>query len=145
MKKQTFDITIDATPEKVWDALWNEPNYREWTAVFSEGSSHTKTDWSKGSKVQFLDANGEGMVSEVAENIPNEFLSLRHLGTVMKGVEKSGEGEDWYGAHENYTLRSTDGKTKLTVDMDTTEEYRDYFAKTWPPALDKVKEIAEKA
>ena len=35
-------------------------------------------------------------------------------------------------------------KTELVVDMDITEQYKDYFIKTWPRALDKVKELAEK-
>jgi len=28
--------------------------------------------------------------------------------------------------------------------MDSTDEFKDYFLKTWPVALDKVKELSEK-
>jgi hypothetical protein len=45
---------------------------------------------------------------------------------------------------ENYTLTDENGKTRLAVDMDITDEYKDYFLKTWPVALEKVKELAEK-
>ncbi len=50
---------------------------------------------------------------------------------------------DWGESLENYTLTEKDGKTDLLIDMDITEEWLDYFEKTWPKALDKVKEIAE--
>ena len=30
------------------------------------------------------------------------------------------------------------------VDMDVTDEYKDYFKETWPKALDKLKQLAEK-
>jgi len=44
----------------------------------------------------------------------------------------------------NYRLTGENGKTKLEVDMDSTDEFKDYFLKTWPAALEKVKELAEK-
>ena len=44
MKKQHFDISIQAPKEKVWEILWNDKSYNTWTAVFSE-SSHAKSDW----------------------------------------------------------------------------------------------------
>ena len=44
MEKQTFKITIDAPREKVWDVLWSDDTYREWTSVFSPGS-RAETDW----------------------------------------------------------------------------------------------------
>jgi hypothetical protein len=32
----------------------------------------------------------------------------------------------------------------LAVDMDSTDEFKDYFLKTWPVALEKIKELSEK-
>lgn len=45
---------------------------------------------------------------------------------------------------ENYRLKTLEGKTELVVDMDMTDEFKDYFINTLPKALDKVKELAEK-
>ena len=145
MEKTSFTISIDAPKEKVWSILWDDATYREWTSVFAEGSK-AETDWKKGSKVLFLDGKGEGMVSTIAENIPNEFMSIKHLGVVHNGIEdtKSDKIKEWAGAMENYTLKSIDGKTNLIVEMDINDEYKDYFMKTWPMALEKLKEIAEK-
>ena len=79
-----FDIDIDAPREKVWNTLWNKETYPEWTAAFAEGS-RAETDWQKGSKVMFLDAKNSGMVSVIAENKPNEFMSIKHLGIIKNG------------------------------------------------------------
>ena len=141
MEKQEFKIAIDAPREKVWNTLWNDASYRAWTSAFAEGS-YAETDWKKGSKVLFLDGKGQGMVSTIAENKPNEFMSIKHLGEVKNGVEEL--GKDWAGSTENYTLRTINGKTELTVDMDVVDEFKEYFQNTWPKALDKLKELAEK-
>lgn len=145
MERQKFSIRINAPREKVWKTLWEDASYRAWTSAFSEGS-YAKTDWKKGSKVYFLNSNDEGMVAEIADARPNEYMSIRHLGEVKGGVEDtlSERIKSWAGAMENYTLQTVDGKTELIVDMDLTEEMKDYFATTWPKALDKLKELAEK-
>lgn len=145
MERQHFIILIDAPRERVWQILWNDQSYREWTSVFGEGS-RAETDWKKGSKVLFLGGSNEGMVSKIEENITNEFMSIRHLGIVKNGVEDmdSEEVKKWKGAMENYTLKDVNGKTELIIDMDISEEHSDYFQTTWPKALEKVKEIAEK-
>jgi Activator of Hsp90 ATPase homolog 1-like protein len=145
MEKQKFKIEINAPREKVWRTLWGNDSYPAWTSAFSEGS-HVETDWKKGSKALFLDGKNEGMVSTIAENKPNEFMSIKHLGMVKNGIEDttSEKTKEWAGSLENYSLKDVKGKTELTVDMDVTDEYKDYFKETWPKALDKLKELAEK-
>ncbi|SHN15678.1 SRPBCC domain-containing protein [Chitinophaga sp. CF418] len=144
MEKHEFKITINGPREKVWSVLWEDASYREWTSVFTPGS-YAKTDWKKGSQVRFLNEKNDGMISRIEENIPNEYMSIEHLGFVKNGVEdkESEEVKKWSGAHENYTLKSVNGKTELVVDMDIVDEYKDYFAETWPKALEKVKELSE--
>ena len=145
MEKQSFKISIDAPREKVWKTLWEDETYRAWTSAFAEGSC-AETDWKKGSKVLFHDGKGSGMVSRIEDNKPNEFMSFEHLGMVKDGVEDttSEKVKAWAGAHENYTLKSVGEKTELTVDMDINDEWKDYFMTTWPKALDKLKDLAEK-
>lgn len=93
-----------------------------------------------------ISPSGEGMVSKVASNKKNEFMSFEHLGVVKNGVEdtESDSVREWAGARENYTLTDENGKTKLVVDLDSTDEFKDYLTKTFPAALEKVKELAEK-
>ena len=144
MEKLNFNVMINATPEKVWKVLWTDDTYRKWTSAFAEGS-YAETDWKQGSKVLFLDGEGRGMVSRIAENRPNEYMSIEHLGEVNNGVEDtiSSKVKEWVGAHENYTLKKVNGKTELAIDMDITEEYKDMFSKMWPAALDNVKRLSE--
>ena len=144
MERKSFSIRVNASREKIWDVLWSDGSYRQWTSVFAEGS-RAETDWKKGSKVLFHDGKGDGMVSTIIENIPNEFMSIKHLGEVKNGIEDtaSEKVKQWAGAMENYTLTEVDGKTELNVDMDIAEEYKDYFLTTWPKALEKIKELAE--
>lgn len=142
-----FDISINAPKENVWNTLWDDRTYRQWTAPFAEGSS-AQTDWQKGSRVLFLDGKGSGMVSVIDENIPNQFMGIKHLGIVKDGVEDfdSDEVKQWAGSYENYTLEEKNGVTHVRVDMggaDISTEFQDYFEKTWPQALQRLKELAE--
>ena len=144
MDKLNFEAVINASPEKVWKMLWADDTYRKWTSAFAEGS-YAETDWKKGSKVLFTDGEGRGMVSRIAENRPNEYMSIQHLGEVKDGVEDttSEKVKAWAGAHENYTLKRANGKTELIVDMDITEEFKELFSKMWPVSLDNVKRLSE--
>jgi uncharacterized protein YndB with AHSA1/START domain len=144
MEKLNFSIHINAPRIKVWNVLLGERTYPEWTSVFAP-DSQVETDWKEGSKALFLDGRGNGMVSKIARNIPNEHISINHLGIVKDGKEdtESEEVKKWAGAQENYTLVEKDGGTELRIHMDSDEEYRDYFSKTWPQALEKVKKLSE--
>ena len=146
MEKLNFSTSINAPKEKVWEVLWDDASYRKWTSAFTEGSYAVTDNWKEGTKVLFLDPKGSGMVSKVAANHPNRYMSFEHLGEVKDGVEdiSSEKVKDWAGAKENYTLKETGGKTELEVDMDITDEFKDMFINIWPKALEKVKELAEK-
>lgn len=145
MKKKQFSIVINASAEKVWDVLLGQETYPVWTSVFSEGSA-VETDWKKGSKALFLDGKGSGMVSVIDENIPNEFLSIRHIGEVINGVEdtESERVKSWAGAHENYRLVRMDGQTEWQTEIDLSPEWEGFFDEVWPKAQAIVKELAEK-
>ena len=146
MEKQEFRITIDAPKEKVWKALWDIDSYRSWTSAFAEGSTVETDNWKKGSKVIFGDGSGNGMVARVDENIPNRYMSFKHLGEVKGNVEDttSEKVQEWAGATESYTLNEDNGKTELVVNMDINKEFAEMFADVWPQALKILKELAEK-
>lgn len=144
MKKLEYSIEINATPERVWQVITGKESYGKWTSAFCEGST-VETDWKKGSKALFGDGKGNGMVSEIAESIPGQYLSIHHLGELKDGVEDptTFKGEQWGDACENYTLKEVDGRTVWTVNMDMNDEYVQYMEDTWPKALLKAKELAE--
>lgn len=152
MQKIQFKTSINAPASKVYDlmlGITNKSSYEQWTALFNPTSSY-EGSWNKGSKMLFVgtDEKGEkgGMVSEIVDNIPKQFVSIRHYGLVKSGVEIT-EGPDvekWANGFENYTFEEHNGITLLTVELDTTDDFVDYMNQTYPKALDKLKEMNEK-
>lgn len=87
MEKIEFKTEINASAEKVWDVLFGKDTYPKWTVAFAENSS-VETDWQKGSKAIFGDGTGNGMLAVIEDNIPNKFMSIKHLGEVKDGSSK---------------------------------------------------------
>ncbi|MDZ7693929.1 MAG: SRPBCC domain-containing protein [Balneolaceae bacterium] len=145
MKRLHYSIAIDAPKKRVWETMLNQDTYRKWTDVFAPGS-HYEGDWNKGSKILFLAPNDEGqmegMVSRIRENREYEFISIEHLGMLQDGKEDTSSA--WAGALENYAFNLKSGKTEVSVDVDTEEEYLEMFGDMWPKALQKLKKLAEK-
>jgi hypothetical protein len=128
--------------------LKNKSTYEQWTATFNPTSTY-EGNWDKGGKMLFLgtDENGKkgGMVSSIVEHQPALFVSINHYG-ILDGDNEITSGEQvekWTGGYENYSFRENNGSTTLMVEIDTIEEYQDYFNDTYPLALDKLKEISE--
>jgi hypothetical protein len=86
------------------------------------------------------------MVSRIKENIRNRYISIEHVGIIKNGEEitSGSEVENWSGVLENYLLTNMDGKTLLSVEFDSNDEFKSYFIETWPKALKKLKSICEK-
>lgn len=149
LTKLKFDISINAPVEKVYQLMLADETYRIWTTAFHPGSFF-KGSWEKGSKMLFLgpDGNGNegGMLSRIAENIPNKFVSIEHLGMVQgdKEITTGPEVAAWAGSHENYSFESKNGKTFLSVELDMQAEYKEMFDGMWPKALTALKELCEK-
>jgi len=145
-------VRINAPVKKVYDVMLgisNKSTYEQWTALFNPTSTYDGS-WNKGSKILFIgtDEKGDkgGMVSEIFNNIPNSFISIRHYGLLKGNVEilEGPEVEKWANGFENYTFEEENGTTTVTVDLDTTEEFLDYMNQAYPKALEKLKEICEK-
>ena len=144
MEKLHFTASINAPKTKVWEVLWGDETYGQWTRPFAEGSAAI-TDWKEGSRVLFTAGNGDGMVSMIEKKVDNSFMSFKHIGMIKDGKEdtESDAVNSFAGAHENYKLEEKDGVTMLNVEMDTVEDYKKYFQDTWPLAIDKLKALAE--
>lgn len=144
MKKIHSEITINASPEAVWNVMLEDDTYRKWTSAFAEGSYY-KGSWKQGEKMLFLDPEGTGMVSVIAELRPHEFISLKHKGIIQNGIEdtESEDAKKWAPAFENYTFEENNGKTKLSIDMDILDEFEEMFTEMWKNALKKLKILSE--
>jgi hypothetical protein len=148
MKKLNYSIEINAPIAKVYTTMIAKPTYKEWTAAFNPTSDY-EGGWNKGDKIYFIgfgeDGKKGGMVSRIAENIPNEFIYIHHLGILDgdKEILDGPEVEGWGDALENYSFSENNGVTTVSVEMDTKEDYVDYFDDTWPKALGILKDLCE--
>ena len=144
-KTLTFEIAIRAPRARVWDIMLDPETYKAWTSAFCEGSYFVGS-WDEGAKIQFLSPSGDGMTAVIAENRLHEFVSIRHLGVIEKGVEdtSSEKVRAWAPAYENYRFSDLPDGCRLTVAVDTVAEYEQYMRDTFPKSLALLKELAEK-
>jgi len=144
MITEQFSIDINASAETVWNLLWDDAGYRQWTSAFCEGS-YAESNWNEGDKVLFLAPDGGGMSSIIEKKIPNEYMSFRHVYEVKNGEELplNEKSEQWSGAHENYTLSPSGNGTRLVVDVDISETEKDFMSEKFPKALQSLKALAE--
>lgn len=151
MNKLRFQKQINAPAEQVYRTMLGLDRietYEQWTAAFNATSTY-EGSWNKGSKIRFLgtDENGKrgGMLAQIAEHVPNRFVSIRHYGIVdgEREITSGKEVEAWAGGLENYAFEENDGITTVTVEMDSTSDMDDYMHNTWPRALDRLKELVE--
>ncbi|MGG5207990.1 SRPBCC domain-containing protein [Chryseobacterium sp. MIQD13] len=139
MQKLFFEIQIEADPEKVWDVLWSDITYRQWTTAFTEGSFYMGT-FEEGSIIKFFDPNNNGMYSRIEKNIPHKEMKFLHLGEIYNGVESE---QDWGEATEGYILEETGSGTTLKIEIQTPEEFKGFFEEKFPIALGIVKNLSE--
>ncbi len=146
MKKTlTFTVEIQAPRRLVWETMLGPEGYKAWTSAFSEGS-YFAGSWETGSKIQFLGPSGDGMTAVIAESRPYEYVSIKHLGEVSKGVEDttSEKVRAWAPAYENYEFSETTTGTTVTVRLDTVPDFEQYMLDTFPKALSLLKQICER-
>jgi hypothetical protein len=144
MKRIQFSTLIAAPVTRVFELMTEPQIYTQWTAAFMEGSYY-EGSWQQGQRIRFLGSSGDGMFSEIVEIRRNEFISIRHLGFLAKGVEDTtSEGaRAWSGAYENYTFITRPEGTELTVDQDVVLEFETYLVDAWPKALAILKTLCE--
>lgn len=144
MQKLSYTIFINAPASRVWEVLWHDDTYKQWTSVFQEGS-YAVSDWNEGSDVHFLTPKGAGMFAKIEKMVPNQFMSIRHMGEIKDFIPQPilVGASDWSESYENYRLEEENGVTILTAEIETQEEHIQYFNDVFPEALKKVKEISE--
>lgn len=136
-----FSVNIKASKSVIWNTLWEDSSYRDWASIFSEGSHAVTDNWKEGSKVQFLSPDKSGIYSIIEKHIPNEIIIFKHIGIVKDGEELpiDAETKKWSGTAEVYTLIEGINNNTLTIEIDVLEEHLNFMKKTFPKALDKIK------
>lgn len=145
MTTLTYSININATPQKVWAALWEPQNYAIWTQPFVEGSHYKTESFAEGSRIHLLSGKGEGMYSDIAELKTNEYLAFRHIGIVenFQELPLDEETKKWSGSLESYTLTEDGEGTTVTALVETFDTYIESMNRLFPKALEALKNLAE--
>jgi uncharacterized protein YndB with AHSA1/START domain len=76
LRRLQWTVDIAAPAPRVYQMLVGPENYSKWTSAFGEGC-YFEGSWQRGQRIRFLTPTGHGVTSEIAENRPNEFLSIR--------------------------------------------------------------------
>ncbi|MFP3599177.1 SRPBCC domain-containing protein [Chryseobacterium sp. SIMBA_029] len=139
METLSYEIEIEAAPERIWGVLWGDITYRQWTTAFTEGSFYEGT-LEEGSIVKFFDPQNNGMYSRVEKNEPGKEMKFLHLGEIYDGVEAP---QEWGEATEAYILEETETGTTLTCEIQTPVEFKDFFEENFPKALGIIKNLSE--
>jgi uncharacterized protein YndB with AHSA1/START domain len=146
MKTLQFTKEIKAPAQKVWDTLWNETTYSQWTNAFNpNGGSTMKTDWKVGGKTLFVDKNGNGMISTIKTNNEPYDIVFEHKGEIMNGTEDttSEKVKSWAGSLEEYHLSESNGITTLNASVQTGEEWEEMMNNGFTKGLEEVKRLSE--
>lgn len=149
METISHTIEINATAEEIWEILWDQKTYSEWTQFFCEGENNGgsyESDWKVGGRTVFLDSTGQnGMISTIQSlNEPYEVV-FKHLGYIQDGKEitDSKEIEEWSGAQEKYFLTKLEDYTKLQGELQTMSEYAENMKNGFVKGFERVKKLAE--
>lgn len=146
METLSYMIMIESSLQKVWNVLWGDETYGQWTQYFNPGSQ-VKSDWKIGGKTYFLNAEGNGLVSTIGSLQQPHYVVFKHLGVLKDGVEdtQSREVKEWSGSFERYFLTEFGGKTKLYIEVQAEKHRREAMDAGFTKGLETVKQLAEKS
>lgn len=146
MEHLEYKVVISAPAKKVWDTMLQQETYRQWVAK-SWPNSFYEGKWAKGEKIRFIGPDGDGTLAEIVELKPYESVLARHIAVLGKGGVEDRTSEvakGWIGITEAYKFAEHNGKTTLTVSIETTPGWRKMFDDGWPGALEELKTITER-
>ena len=139
MKLLKFETQINATPEKVWEVLFTQDAYGKWSSAMNAGT-YFEGNWEEGSVMKFLDQTNNGMYNLVEKNIPNKELRMKHLGWILEG-ELAPQG--WEDSTLSYFLEPNNNGTLLKVEVNSLDEFVEFFNTKYPQNFEKIKNLAE--
>lgn len=146
MKHLEFKTQIAADKKKVWDTMLHPETYKEWVSASWPGSTY-EGKWLKGNNLRFISSSGEGTLATLVEQKPYEDILAKHIAVIKADGSEDRDSDvakGWIGTTERYTFKERNGKTDLTVAIETSPEWETMFNEGWPDALAKLKEICER-
>lgn len=140
MKLLVFKIQITAPAEKVWEVLFTQDSERNWASALNEGT-YFEGNWEEGSTMRFLDQDNNGMYNLVTRNYPGKELAMKHLGWILNGELSP---QNWEDSTVTYILQPSENGTLLCAEVNSLDEFVDFFNSKYPQNFEKIKELSEK-
>ena len=147
MEKLEYNIEINASKEHVWETMLAPNTYKEWVSVSWPGSTY-EGRWAKGENIKFGSPGQGGTMATIVELDPHRSLLAKHVAVLNPdGSEDrtSDMAKGWVGTLEGYAFAERNGKTTLTVNIETGPEWASMFDEGWPGALEELKRICERS
>jgi uncharacterized protein YndB with AHSA1/START domain len=139
MTQLEFAIDIHAPREVVWEILWGEESFRDWTSAFAPGST-ISADWREGGRFEFTDSSGGVSYGVLEEHQPGARVHFSHVAEILDGRETTfADGP----RREIYTLEERGGATRLLLLQNVPEELGEMFEEATPRAFARIKELSE--
>lgn len=135
----TASIEINATPERVWDALTDPKQVKQ----YFFGTTLT-AEWKAGGKITYS-GEWQGKSYEdkgrVLQIEPRKFLKMTHFSPLSGKEDKP---ENYHTI--TYTLAKTDNGTELTITQDNNPDRNamEHSQKNWVMMLENLKKFLEK-
>lgn len=139
MKLLEFTTQISATPEKVWNVLFTQDSYGKWSSAMNSGT-YFEGNWEEGSIMKFLDQKNNGMYNLVEINKENQLLRMKHIGWIMDG-ELSPQG--WEDSTVTYILEPNENGTLLKAEVNSLDEFIEFFNTKYPQNFELIKNLSE--
>jgi len=146
MEHVEYKIEIAATAKKVWNTMLEDATYRQWAGKGWPDSFY-QGKWIQGEKIRFIGADGSGTLAEIRDLKPHRHILVRHVAILEKGGNEDTTSEmakGWIGISEAYNFNDHNGRTTLTIAIQTRPEWKQMFDDGWPAALEELKRLSEK-
>ena len=139
MKNLQYDILIDACPEKVWNSVFGQDENKNWPGAIDEGT-YFEGDWSENSIMRFLDSENNGMFNRIEICQPFEKLKMLQVGWILDGELSP---QNWGDSTIIYLFEPKDNGTLLKCEVNSPDEFVDFFNSKYPANFQKIKRLAE--
>ena len=146
MQTLRYSISINGSPQEVWETMLDRESYVQWVSAGWPGSGPFEGEWKAGADLRFQGEEGGGTLATILDFEPHSFVRAEHVALLgADGVDdrESDFAKQWIGTQESYALTPDDGSTILTVEIVTNPEWASMFDDGWPKALAALKSLVE--
>ncbi|MBC1435042.1 activator of HSP90 ATPase [Listeria rocourtiae] len=131
MKHIKKEFMLDCGPEEAWQLVVDRKKYEKWAAAFHAGSTYTG-EMGLNETVNFVDSEGNGLVSKVVVFEPEKEIRFAFLGEINDG--KYVEVAEFADMLEHYVFDPVGNQTKMLVDVAMDDRYYDMMNEMWDNA-----------